>query len=141
MLAKLTLQGNQRQEHAMQDHPTAVADEQPAVQPSKNTGEWRTTLRAQTLANALRKRDSGVPSLSVPEAAALMSISQEYLYRLIQLGAFPGVRMRAGRGQGRYVVPTKAVDRLLDYAAETGTCVESAEFATQWAAGTTGGAR
>ena len=140
MLAKLTLQGNQRREHAMQDHPTAVADEQPAVQPSKNPGEWRDALRAQTLVNALRKRELGVPSLSVPEAAALMSISQEYLYRLIQLGGFPSVRMRAGRGQGRYIVPTKAVDRLLDLATETGTCVESAEFTVQWAASTTGGA-
>ena len=124
----------------MQDHPTAVADEQPAVQPSKNTGEWRGALRAQTLANALRKREAGVPSLSVPEAAALMSISQEYLYRLIQLGAFPGVRMRAGRGQGRYVVPTKAVDKLLDGAVEAGTCIESAEFAALWTQSMTGGA-
>ena len=124
----------------MQDHPTAVADEQSAVHPSKNSGEWRGALRAQTLANALRKREAGVPSLSVPEAAALMSISQEYLYRLIQLGAFPGVRMRAGRGQGRYVVPTKAVDKLLDGAVEAGTCIESAEFAALWTQSTTGGA-
>ena len=124
----------------MQDHPTAVADEQPVVHPSKNKGEWRGVLRAQTLANALRKREAGVPSLSVPEAAALMSISQEYLYRLIQLGAFPGVRMRAGRGQGRYVVPTKAVDKLLEGAVEAGTCIESAEFAALWTQSATGGA-
>jgi hypothetical protein len=48
--------------------------------------------------------------------------------------------MRAGRGQGRYVVPTKAVDKLLDGAVEAGTCIESAEFAALWTQNTTGGA-
>lgn len=101
--------------------------------------QWRESLRSQALESALRKRAAGVPTYSVPEAAALLSISQEYLYRLIQADGFPAVRMRAGRAQGRYVVPAKAVERLLDEAAAAGGCVESAEMATQWRAGTRGG--
>jgi excisionase family DNA binding protein len=80
----------------------------------------------------MQKRADGVPTYSVPEAAALMSISQEYLYRLVQSGGFPAVRLRTAHGQGRYVVPAQAVERLLDGAAHTGGCVESSEFAAQW---------
>lgn len=61
-----------------------------------------------------------------------MSVSQEYLYRLIQADGFPAVRMRCGGAQGRYVVPAKAVERLLDGATEAGGCVESAELAGLW---------
>jgi excisionase family DNA binding protein len=107
-------------------------------QPPKSA-QWRESLRTQALESAMRKRAAGVPTYSVPEAAALLSISQEYLYRLIQSDGFPAVRMRAGRAQGRYVVPAKAVERLLDEAAESGGCVESAEQATQWRARTHGG--
>jgi len=88
----------------------------------------------------MRKRTAGVPTYSVPEAAALLSISQEYLYRLIQAGGFPAVRMRLGANQGRYVVPAKAVERLLDDAAGASSCVEVAEWTQTWTAGTSGGA-
>lgn len=107
-------------------------------QPTKST-KWRESLRAQTLRNAMQKRTDGVPTYSVPEAAALLSISQEYLYRLVQAGSFPAVRMRTGSGQGRYVVPARAVERLLDGAAEAGTCVESSDVADQWRRGVSGG--
>src|SRR3954464_928901 len=93
---------------------------------------WRDALRAQALRNAMQKRAAGVPTYSVPEAAALLSISQEYLYRLIQSNGFPAVRMRFGAGQGRYVVPAKAIEQLLDGAAAAGACVESAAVAEQW---------
>ncbi len=92
------------------------------------TTAWRDVLRLQALRNAMRKRADGVPTYSVPEAAALLSISQEYLYRLIQGGEFPAVRMRLGTSQGRYVVPAKAVERLLDDATAAGNCVEAAEW-------------
>jgi excisionase family DNA binding protein len=88
----------------------------------------------------MRKREAGVPTYSVPEAAALLSISQEHLYRLIQADGFPAVRMRVGAGQGRYVVPAAAVERLLESAVGTGTCVESADFAAHWNGSTRGGA-
>ncbi|MDN5758849.1 MAG: helix-turn-helix domain-containing protein [Tomitella sp.] len=106
---------------------------------SSRPAQWRESLRTQALESAMRKRAAGVPTYSVPEAAALLSISQEYLYRLIQADGFPAVRMRAGRAQGRYVVPAKAVERLLNEAADSGGCVESAEQATQWRARTQGG--
>ena len=92
---------------SMSDHPV-------------RTAEWRESLRAQALASAIAKRAAGVPTYSVPEAAALLSVSQEYLYRLIQADGFPAVRMRVGAGQGRYVVPAKAVELLLDATRRTG---------------------
>ncbi|OZM72839.1 DNA-binding protein [Amycolatopsis antarctica] len=88
----------------------------------------------------MRKRASGVPTYTVPEAAALLSVSQEYLYRLIQADVFPAVRMRHGRSQGRYVVPAKAVEHLLDGATAEGGCTEVADWAEAWRTQTTGGA-
>jgi hypothetical protein len=46
----------------------------------------------------------------------------------------------AGQGQGRYVVPARAVELLLDCAATAGSCVESADLTARWYAGTSGGA-
>lgn len=65
----------------------------------------------------LRKRAAGVPTYSVPEAAALLSVSREHLYRLIQAGMFPAMRMGLESGHGRYVVPARALEALLDAAA------------------------
>jgi excisionase family DNA binding protein len=134
--------------HLKQGHPLAmqVADANPAggqrtavpaaagAEQSQNIERamWRKSLREQALRSAMQKRAAGVPTYSVPEAAALMSVSQEYLYRLIQANAFPAVHMRLGAGQGRYVVPARAVERLLNGAAEAGSCVESADAANEW---------
>ena len=104
---------------SMSDHPV-------------RTAEWRESLRAQALRNAMQKRASGVPTYSVPEAAALLSISQEYLYRLIQADGFPAVRMRVGAGQGRYVVPAKAIEQLLDGPLRTGPASSRLTVAEQW---------
>jgi hypothetical protein len=49
-----------------------------------------------------------------------MSVSQEHLYRLIRADAFPAVRMRRGGEQGRYVVPARAVEEILDAAIAAG---------------------
>lgn len=87
------------------------------------------------MANALRKRAARVPSYTVPEAAALLSIPQEHLYKLIRADAFPAVRMRTSGDQGRYVVPAKAVERLLDAATDAGGCVDTAEWTGDWNAG------
>lgn len=99
---------------------------------------WRDVLRSQALESAMRKRAAGVPTYSVAEAAALLSISQEYLYRLIQADGFPAVRMRVGGGQGRYVVPARAVELLLECAATAGGRVESADLAAHWRAAAVG---
>ncbi|MEQ4205778.1 helix-turn-helix domain-containing protein [Actinopolymorpha sp. B9G3] len=99
-------------------------------------GVDRTQLRLQVrdlaLQSALRKRASGVPTYSVPEAAALLSISQEHLYRLIRADAFPAVRMRTGGDQGRYVIPAKAVEQILDAASTGGGRVDVMELADAW---------
>lgn len=90
-------------------------------------GRTRDLLRDAALQNAVRKRADGVPTYTVAEAAALFSVSQEYLYRLIHAGGFPAIRMRIGGNQGRYVVPAKAVERMLDHADGVGHCVDTGE--------------
>ncbi|MGH3628813.1 MAG: helix-turn-helix domain-containing protein [Sciscionella sp.] len=104
-----------------------------------NHAHLRGSLRTQALRHAIQKRATGVPTYSVPEAAALLSISQEYLYRLIQAGGFPAVRMRIGGRQGRYVVPAKAVEELLDTATHSSGCLDADEWSQQWHARTSGG--
>jgi len=123
------------QEQAMSP-PSREADDVERIAPS----QWRGELRVQALTNALRKRAAGVPTYSVPEAAALLSISQEYLYRLVQGGGFPAVRMRLGANQGRYVVPAKALERLLDDAAAANSCLEATEWTQRWNPAPSGGA-
>lgn len=124
----------------MKDHTTPPLARQPVVHSDEGGVGMRDVLRGQALQSAMRKRAAGVPTYSVPEAAALLSISQEYLYRLIQGEAFPAVRMRLGTAQGRYVVPAKAVERLLEDTAAGSGCVEAAEWSARWAADTAGGA-
>lgn len=103
----------------------------PVIEPKRSAG-WRGTLREQALVSAMRKRSTGVPTYSVPEAAALLSISQEYLYRLIQRGGFPAVRMRLSGSQGRYVVPAEAVERLLNEATSATSSVEVSEWTANY---------
>jgi len=111
----------------MHDQATTPADDQLLLAPAVDRAQWRRACRHVTLRNALRKRADGVPTYSVPEAAALMSVSQEHLYRLIRADAFPAVRMRTGREQGRYVIPARAVEALLDAATGSGGRVDAAE--------------
>ncbi|MGH3489280.1 MAG: helix-turn-helix domain-containing protein [Actinopolymorphaceae bacterium] len=94
-------------------------------------------MRDLALQNALRKRAAGVPTYSVPEAAALLSVSQEHLYRLIRADAFPAVRMRTGGDQGRYVIPAKAVEQILDAASAGSGRVDVVELAETWRTATT----
>ncbi|WP_436493401.1 helix-turn-helix domain-containing protein [Actinokineospora sp. HUAS TT18] len=96
----------------------------------------RESLKDAALRNALRKREAGVPTYTVPEAAALLSISQEYLYRLIHGGGFPAIHMKRGTNQGRFVVPALAVERLLAEASAGSTCVD----VEGWTATLSGGA-
>ena len=69
---------------------------------------------AAALRSGLRKRATGVPTYSVPEAAALLSLSREHLYRLIRVGAFPALRMGLDAEHGRYVVAARTVEELLE---------------------------
>lgn len=104
------------------------------VTTERRTPAWRDSLRNVALENALRKCSAGVPTLSVPEAAALLSVSQEHLYRLIQAESFPAVRIGLGGRQGRYVVPTVAVHALLNSAVSTGSVTDAAQWTKQWQA-------
>jgi excisionase family DNA binding protein len=75
--------------------------------------EARLGGNAAALRSGMRKRAAGVPTYSVPEAAALLSVSREHLYRLIRVGAFPVLRMGLGADHGRYVVAARTVDELI----------------------------
>ena len=118
----------------MRNQTTAANAAQPEPGQDGQRTKWRQTCRDSALRSALRKREAGVPSYTVPEAAALLSVSHEYLYRLIRAEAFPAIRMRMGAAQGRYVVPASVIETLLK-AAEDGS------GAAQVAAETTGGVR
>ena len=102
-------------------------------------GDRRTSERATRLRAALRKRSEGVPTFSVPEAAALLSVSQEYLYRLVRAGGFPSVQLRLSGGSGRYVIPAKAIEELLAQAADSASCVDASDFSVSWRARTSAG--
>jgi excisionase family DNA binding protein len=112
----------------MHDQATTPDVDRPEPGTDAQRVEWRKACRDQALRNALRKREAGVPTYSVLEAAALLSISHEHLYRLIRADAFPAIRMRTGREQGRYVVPAQAVEALLKAATEGGSRVDVAEY-------------
>ncbi len=97
------------------------------------SGQARRASRERTLRSALLKRAAGVPTYSVPEAAALLSISHEHLYRLIHANAFPAVPMNDGRARGRYVVPARAVEQILNAATEAGQRDDSLTIAADGA--------
>ena len=111
----------------MQSQATTATNRAEA-EPVVGGRQTRQAMRGATLQNAIRKRADGVPTYTVPEAAALLSISQEYLYRLIQADTFPAVRMRLGGNQGRYVVPAKVVEKLLDDAAGATNSLDLGEW-------------
>ena len=127
----------------MHDQATTAAQPDPTGPPEAgNRAAWRNVGRDIVLANALRKRAAGVPTYSIPEAAALLSVSQEHLSRLVRADAVPALRMRLGADQGRYVVPAAAVERLLDAVVAGGGCAEIAELTDAWREGLpTGGGR
>jgi excisionase family DNA binding protein len=108
--------------------------EQASHGPRGRRSEWRSLGREAALQNALHKRSAGVPTFTIAEAAALLSVSQEHLYRLVKADAFPAVHLRSGREQGRYVIPAQAVERLLAEAS-TGGCLEVAGWTKTWRGG------
>ncbi|HVK25936.1 MAG TPA: helix-turn-helix domain-containing protein [Actinokineospora sp.] len=96
----------------------------------------RESMKDAALRSALRKRAAGVPTYTVPETAALLSISHEYLYKLIHEGLFPSLHMKRGENQGRFAVPALAVERLLAEASAGSSCLDVAG----WTASLAGGA-
>jgi excisionase family DNA binding protein len=112
----------------MQSKGTSVERHDPSSEHRGMAPGARDYLRGVALRNALAKREAGVPTYSVPEVAALLSVSAEYVYRLIKADAFPVVLMALGGRQGRYVVPAAAVEQLLGQATEAGNAVDVAEW-------------
>jgi excisionase family DNA binding protein len=49
------------------------------------------------------------PTVTIPEAAAILRVSKASIYRAARAGTFPVVRV-----QTRMVVPTAALERLLE---------------------------
>ena len=113
----------QRQSKTFNGRPV---DESTEVEP----GEARRVRSEQVLQSALRKLALGVPTFTVPEAAALLSRSQEHLYRLIRSDAFPAVDLSRHGDRRYYIVPAKAVAAMLDAAAASGGVVHAADFCT-----------
>jgi excisionase family DNA binding protein len=59
--------------------------------------------------------------LSVAGAARLLGMSGVTLYRAIQAGEFPAIKVR-----GRYVIPSRALDAMEEAALSSGGVVDAA---------------
>jgi excisionase family DNA binding protein len=60
---------------------------------------------------------------TVAETAELLRVDTATVYRAIRDDAFPAVRIR-----GRYVIPAKAIEQLVEAATERGGCVDIADM-------------
>lgn len=65
--------------------------------------------------------------LTVEETAELLRVDAVTIYRAIRSGEFPAVKVRK-----RYVVPSRALDLLVDDVVATGSCVDTAEWTSSW---------
>jgi excisionase family DNA binding protein len=63
---------------------------------------------------------------TVREAAAILRVAPSTLYRSIRENAFPAVRLRT-----RYVVPAKAVERLVQEVLDSGALIDIADVLTK----------
>ncbi|MCE7011830.1 helix-turn-helix domain-containing protein [Kibdelosporangium philippinense] len=71
--------------------------------------------------------NAGPPAFyTVREAARILRVDPATLYRAIREDAFPAIRVRA-----RYVIPSAALDKLINEAAESGGCVDVARMAAE----------
>ncbi len=57
---------------------------------------------------------------SVPQAARLLGMAPVTLYRAIRAREFPAVQVR-----GRLIIPSKAIDAMIETAIDTGTLVDA----------------
>ena len=111
----------------------------PAAKHPSSRGRSRGAVRDMALLNAIRKREMGAPSYTVPEAAALCSVSQEHLYRLVRTGVFPALRMARDGEQGRYVVPAAAIEQLLTNPEPAAGGLDIATWSQRWMSQPKGG--
>jgi excisionase family DNA binding protein len=59
----------------------------------------------------------------VSVAADILDMHEVTLYRAIQAGEFPAIKVR-----GRYVIPSRALDAMEDTAISRGTVVDAADW-------------
>lgn len=72
----------------------------------------------------MRKDPSPRSFYSVADVAELLGMSSMTVYRAIQCGEFPAVRIR-----GRLIIPAKAIDQMIDAAISFGGEVDAADWA------------
>lgn len=63
--------------------------------------------------------------LTVDEVAALLRVDAVTIYRAIRAGEFPAVKIRK-----RYVIPRRALELLVDDVMVSGSCVDTATWAS-----------
>jgi len=59
----------------------------------------------------------------------MLGVNQMTVYRAIRAGEFPAVKIR-----GRYVIPSRALDAMADFATSAGTVVDAADWMKTWSA-------
>lgn len=60
---------------------------------------------------------------TVASVARLLDVSEVTIYRAIQAGQFPAIKVR-----GRYVIPTSALDAMEAAALSSGTVIDTADW-------------
>ncbi|MGI8815325.1 MAG: helix-turn-helix domain-containing protein [Pseudonocardia sp.] len=84
----------------------------------------RSTPTRRTLGQLLPERPTHARRFySVAEVAEISGISSVTLYRAINAGEFPAVRVR-----GRVIVPARVLDALIEGAVDAGSVVDAASF-------------
>jgi excisionase family DNA binding protein len=66
-------------------------------------------------------------SIDISEAAEMIGVSYNTLWRAIHDGQFPGVRIR-----DRILVPRRAIEMLFDAACNSGELVDAATWTDEW---------
>jgi hypothetical protein len=96
------------------------------MQDADNTAPGRRTVVFHR-----RGTPHSVDRLGVPldEAAAMVGVSYNTLWRAARAGQFPAVKIR-----DRIVVPIKAVEMLFDAAIAAGELIDAAEWTAHWTA-------
>lgn len=68
-------------------------------------------------------------SMDIREAAEMIGVSYNTLWRAIHDGQFPGVKIR-----DRIVVPRRAIEMLFDAACTSGELTDAAAWTAEWTA-------
>ena len=91
--------------------------------------ETRADAPAPTFRRSRARARPAVESLAIDiaEAAEMIGVSYNTLWRAIQADEFPAVRIR-----GRILVPRKAIKMLFDAACASGELIDAAAWTANW---------